>query len=193
MSNYGVWCGKDATFAAVDDFSIAFLRIKKDMIASILKHRNYGSVGVVYGLGINYDASAVYCAKNPHTGVKYCNIKAGADNLENHSNDTVFYKENGDIIYTMYNGKTFNLKMAEKIDIKDFNVSYPVDNSLSIAKRMELWFPKKFFEYNDGYFNVGIDTKKYSICFHISVMNKEVYCRVESFIRSSCCFIRSVA
>ena len=70
MCNYGIWCAKDATVAVIDDFYIAFLRIKKDVIVSILKHQNYGVVGVVYGLGINFDASAVYCAKNPETGIK---------------------------------------------------------------------------------------------------------------------------
>lgn len=44
MCNYGICCGKDATVAAIDDFSIAFLRIKEDVIASILKHRTYGTV-----------------------------------------------------------------------------------------------------------------------------------------------------
>lgn len=39
MCDYGIWYGKAATVAVIDDFSIAFLRVRKDKIASILKHR----------------------------------------------------------------------------------------------------------------------------------------------------------
>lgn len=178
MSNYGIWCGKDATVAVIENFSIAFLRIKKDVISSILKHRNYGTVGAVYGMGINFDASAVYCAKNPETGTKYCNIKAGAENLEKHAKDTFFIKENGDMIYTMYNSKSFDLQLAEKIDMESFDVRNPVDNSQSVAEHMALWGVNRFFEYQDGYFRAGIDTQKYSIYFHLSINDKRVYCRV---------------
>lgn len=159
MYEYGIWCGKDATVAAIDDFNIAFLRIEKDKIACILKHNNYGTVGAVYGLGINKHASAVYCNKNPETGIKHFNNKAGADNLENHSADTFLIKENGDMIYTMYDGKSFDLCLAEEINMADFDVKNPVDKSFPIAKRMAQWGVDKFFEYNEGCFEVGIDTE----------------------------------
>jgi len=178
MCKYGIWCGKDATVAVVEDFSIAFLRIQKDKIANVLKHNQHGVVGAVYGLGVNFDASAVYCAKNPATGVKYCNIKAGAENLENHSRDEIFIKENKDMVYKMYDGKIFDLKLAEQIRMADFNVQNPADNSLSVAERMALWGVNNFFECGDGHLNAGIDTQKYSIYYHLSVNDKRVYCRV---------------
>lgn len=110
--------------------------------------------------------------------MRYSNIKAGIENLEKHFNDTFFIKKDGDIVYIMYDGKLFNLKLAEKIDMANFDVKNPVDNSLSIAERMALWGVNKFFEYRDGYFNVGIDTEKYSIYYNFSVNEEYVYCRV---------------
>lgn len=178
MKEYGIWCGEDATVAVIEDYSIAFLRVRKDIIASILKHRIYGTVGVVYGLGVDFDACAVYCAISPDTGKKYCNTKDGADNLVNHSRDEFYVSENNMLIYTMYDGTIYELELAEKINMEIFNVKNPVDNSFFIAKRMALWGVNKFFEYREGYFNVGIDTEKYSICFKFSVEEKYVYCRV---------------
>lgn len=175
---YGIWCGKDATVAVVEDFSIAFLRIRKDRIASVLKHWIYGTVGVVYGLGINSNASAVYCAKSPESGIKFCNRKEGADKLEQHSGDTFCVVENDRLIYTMYDGTVFELELAEKIDMAVFERTYPADPSLPVAKRMALWETGMYFEYRDGYFNVGVDTERYSIYYNFSVADKYVYCRV---------------
>ncbi len=178
MNNYGIWCGKDATVAVIDKFNIAFLRVKKDEIACILKHHDHGTVGAVYGLGIGFDADAMYCVKNPETGAKYCNVKAGAENLENHSGDTFYIKDGGGMVYTMYNGVSFDLTLAEKIDMADFDVNNPADSSVPLAKRMALWGVKKYFEYGEGCFNVGIDTQKYTILFYVNINEKRVYCRV---------------
>ena len=51
-NNYGIWIGKDATVAMVEEYHISFLHLKEDLIASILSHVKYGVVGVVYGHGI---------------------------------------------------------------------------------------------------------------------------------------------
>jgi hypothetical protein len=175
----GIWCGKNATVAIVDDFTVSFLRIQHNTIASILRHRDYGTVGAVYGIGVNFDAHAVYCSKNPDTGAFFYNVIDGKNNLENHSNDIIEYDETSqNLIYTMYDGKKFNLVSAEKIDMAIFERKNPVDNTLTVAERMALWGVNKYFEYRDGYFNVGIDTEKYSIYFYFSVTDKHVYCRV---------------
>ena len=178
MCDYGIWCGKDAALAVIDDFSIAFLRIEADQIASILKHRVYGTVGAVYGLGVGFDATAVYCAQNPETGRKYYNMKDGAENLEKHSSDFFCLTETDTMLYTMYDGTTFKLQSAEKINMADFDVKNPIDDALSIAERMALWGVNKFFEYQDGCLRAGIDTQKYSICYYLSVEEQYVYCRV---------------
>ena len=103
---FGIWCGKDATVTIVEDFSIAFLRIRKDMIASILKHRLYGTVGVVYGLGIDFDARAVYCIKHPETGKLSYNEAVGQEHLEKHSEDSCSLGEDGSMTYRMYDERS---------------------------------------------------------------------------------------
>lgn len=175
----GIWCGENATVAIVEDFHIAFLRIKKDVIASILHHKKFGTVGVVYGLGINFEATAVYCAKHPETGVISYNDDIAQTHLNNHAKDTINYDESkNQIVYTMYDGTQFPLSLAEKIDMGDFQFKNPIDNSLSIAERMALWGVMNYFEYGEGVFNVGIDTQKYSIYYYFSVADNHAYCRV---------------
>jgi hypothetical protein len=175
----GIWCGEHATVAIVDDFHIAFLRIKKDVIASILYHKNYGTIGAVYGLGINFKATAEYCTKNPETGTYFYNVPNGKMHLENHARDKIQLNiETQKLIYTMFDGTAYELILAGKINMDDFNRKNPVDKTISIAKRMALWGVQYYFEYLDGYFHVGIVTEKYSIYYNISVSEKYVYCRV---------------
>ncbi len=174
----GIWCGENATVAAIDEYSMAFLRIKEDLIASVVRHEVYGTVGVVYGKGVNFDATAIYCLKNPGTSDLSYNEKQGKDNLKNHENDSFSINDNGIMIYTMYDGTIFELELAEKIHMADFDVENPVDNSLTIAKRMALWGVNRFFNYGDGYLVVGIDTQKYSIFYNVSIADSMIYCRV---------------
>lgn len=176
---YGIWCGKDATVAVVEDFSIAFLRIRKDMIASILKHSRYGTVGVVYGLGIDFDARAVYCIKHPESGELSCNEAVGQEHLEKHSGDSYSLGEDGSMTYRMYDGTEYPLVLAEEIHMEDFERKTPVDSILTVAQRMALWNVSQWFGYDDGYLGADIGTQKYSIHFEISLKdNLFIYCRV---------------
>lgn len=175
---FGIWCGKDATVAAVEDFSIAYLRIKKDVIACILRHRSHGTVGVVYGLGVNYDARAVYCEKHPESGELFYNEETGKEYLEKHSEDTFTVDRDGGMTYRMYDGTEFRLALGEEIRMEDFGRKTPADPDLPVPERMALWNVTQFFDYGDGYVNVGINTKKYSILFSFYGEEKFVYCRV---------------
>lgn len=178
MDTYGIWCGKDATVAVIDDFSIAFLRIKKDVIVSILKCSSYGTIGVVYGLGVNFDAHAIYCVKDPETSLEYSNSVVGDNSLEKHTQDLYFYPEPNKMTYIMFDGTEFSLELAEKINLEDFNREHPIDETLSLGKRMALWGMNKDFESREGNLTVDITTQKYSICYHLSLKEKHVYCRV---------------
>lgn len=178
MSSYGIWCGKDAAFAAVEEFSIAFLRVRKDLIVSVLKHRLYGTVSVVYGQASEAGASAGYCAKNPATGISFCNGKEWAEKLELHSGDTFYTEEAGRLIYTMYDGSVYEMELAESVDMRIFERTYPADPSLPLAKRMALWGINKYFYYDNDAFEVGFDTEKYSVCYKIIGKEKFLYCRL---------------
>lgn len=175
---FGIWCGSDATVAVAEDFSIAFLRIRKDVIASILRHRSYGTVGAVYGLGVNHDARAVYCIKNPESGKLFYNEADGREYLERHSEDSFTMDADGSMTYRMYDGTEFGLMLAEEIHMEDFRSETPVDPDLPVAGRMALWNVMQYFEFRDGYFTVGINTQKYSVYYSISMDDKFVYCRV---------------
>lgn len=175
---FGIWCGKDATVAAVEDFSVAYLRIKKDVIACVLRHRSYGTVGTVYGLGINHDTRAIYCERHPESGELFYNEESGKEYLEKHSEDAFAVDQDGGMTYRMYDGTEFKLVPAEEIHMEDFDRKPSGDPALPVAERMALWNVSKYFEYGDGYLNVGINTRKYSILFSFSMGDKFVYCRV---------------
>lgn len=175
---FGIWCGKDATVAAVEDFSIAYLRIREDCLACILRHRRYGTVGAVYGLGINWDARAVYCERHPESGEFFYNEELGKEYLEKHSEDTFTVDQDGGMIYRMYEGTEYRLELAEEICMEDFDKAPSVDPDLPVAERMALWNVMQRFEYGDGYLDVHIDTQKYSILYSFSRKDKFVYCRV---------------
>lgn len=180
MSNlYGIWIGKDATVAIIKDFCIAFLRIENNLIASVLKHNDYGTIGVVYGVGTNFDAHSVMSAKNPETKLIFNNSNEAENNLVNHSNDKLLYDgDNKKLIYKMYNGTDFDLILAEQINMDDFEKINAIDNTLPLEKRMALWCVRKNFEYSDGYLEMELDTQKYSICFYVDIKQGYTYCRV---------------
>jgi len=178
-NNYGIWIGENATIAIIDEYRISFLRIKKDLIVSVLYHNVFGTVGVVYGYGINFDAHAVIASINPDSKAIFNNSEEAKDYIQNHSKDKIVYdKSNKSLTYVMYDGQKFGLKLAEKINMSDFEKVNKVDNSLSVSEKMALWGVGKYFEYIDGYFNVGIDTQRYSILFSFSIKDGWTYCRV---------------
>jgi hypothetical protein len=175
----GIWIGENATIAIINDYRISFLRIKKDLIISVLNHNAFGTVGVTYGFGIDFDAYAYASTKNPDSGVILNNSDDSQTYIKNHSIDKIEFDDNNtSIIYTMFDGTRFNLILSEKIDMNDFERTNDINNGLSNAQKMALWEVGKCFEYADGYFNVMIDTQKYSILFSLSITDKWIYCRV---------------
>ena len=178
---YGIWIGENATVAIIDEYRISFLRIQKDLIASVLYHNTYGTVGVVYGFGQNYDAHSFVTSICPISRSAFQNSDKAKSYIHNHSADKIEYNTTTEkLIYTMYDGKAFELVLSEKINMTDFEKVNEIENDLPIAKKMAFWEIGKYFEYaNDkGYFNVGIDTCKYSILFSFSISDNWVYCRV---------------
>jgi len=119
--NNGIWIGENATIAIVDDYRISFLRIKKDLIISVLSHNAHGTVGVVYGFGINFDAHAFVSIKDIDSCEIINNTIEANSYIENHSKDIIEYDEvNKCLIYITYDGIKYNLKLSEKIDMNDF-------------------------------------------------------------------------
>jgi len=177
LNNNGIWIGENATVAIVDDYRISFLRLKKDLIVSILHHNDFDTVGVVYGYGVDWDAHAVVAAINPQSKSFFNSDDEAKDYITNHSLDKIEC-DNNKLTYVMYDGTRFNLNLAEKIDMTMFEKKNEIDNTLSLAEKMALWEIGKCFECMDGYFNVRIDTKQYSILFSFSLKDNWVYCRV---------------
>ena len=170
----GIWHGENASAAVMDELSIVFLRVEKNVIAAVLKELEYGTVDVVYGLGENYDAKAVYRFVDPISKEIHCNNKDD-ERLLRHTED-VMKCENGKLIYTMYDGKRFELSCAESLDEGYFD--HKNDNSaVSAAEKMARWNVNRFFSVCDGRFNIGIDTLKYSFCFNLDESRDFLYCR----------------
>jgi hypothetical protein len=175
----GIWVGENATVAIIDDYRISFLRVKKDIIVSVLHHNIFGTVGVVYGFGMDFDAHAVISVKNPDSGTLFNSSNQAVSYINNHSGDRIEYdKGNANLTYTMFDGEKFKLALAEKIFMDDFEIINEINNSLTVTQKMALWGVGKCFEYMDGYFNVRINTQKYSILFSLSITDGWVYCRV---------------
>ena len=176
---YGIWIGENATVAIIDEYRISFLRIKKDLIISLLYHNTYGTVAAIYGFGIDFNAHSFLSAINPASGAVFQNSDKAENYIKNHTADRIEYDATSNkLIYTMYDGKLFELVLSEKINMTDFEQVNEIDNTLPLAKRMALLGVGKCFEYRDGYFNVRIDTQKYSILFSLSIAENIVYCRV---------------
>ena len=49
-NKYGIWVGDNATVAVTEKLMIAFLRLRKDNIVSILRHKDEGVVAGVNGM-----------------------------------------------------------------------------------------------------------------------------------------------
>lgn len=170
----GIWHGENASAAVVDEFSIVFLRLEKKVIAAVLKDLKYGTVDVVYGIGENFDAKAVYRFVDPLSEEIHCNDKDD-ERLLHHSEDTMEC-EGGKLIYTMYDGKRFELSCAEILDEEYFEHKDD-DSAVSAAEKMAKWNVNRFFSVYDGRFNAEINTLKYSFCFNMDESKDFLYCR----------------
>lgn len=178
MRKCGIWHGKDATVAVLDQGAIAFLRVQEDKLISIFLHEQHGVLGVVYGLGVNKNARAVCSAREPGEETIYYSHEEGKEYITLHSKDKFEINEQDELVYTMYDGTEFQLVLAEEIDMAMFERPYPESEELPIAQRMELWNISKFAFCEKGSFDAGIITKKYSINYSFSADGSYVYCRV---------------
>ncbi len=173
----GIWHGKNASAAITEDFSIFFLRLEPELIAAVLKHSEYGTVGTVYGIGNDRNANSIYRIVNPDSGKICCNAE-NDERLRLHENDIAEFDSNsGNLIYTAYNGSRFELTLAEKIYpgyfVKDKN-----SDSLSVTEKMAKWNILSCFVYKDGFYSVHIDAVKYSAFFGFDEKEKFLYCRI---------------
>jgi len=187
----GIWIGSDSTIAVVDDFRIAFLRIKEDLIISVLYKEGYGVVSVVYGHGkdlmndFKYSAVVIKNSEGRHVS----NNKEADTFIENHSKDTIrFDEENNRLVYITYDNKEFENELSEKISLDDLIKENEVDNSLTIAEKLALWFKNVQFSLNETSLTAMIDTSKYSILYYVSFDDKEAYanCAIDSDVVIYC-------
>ena len=177
----GVWIGKDSTVAIVDDFRIAFLRLKEDLIISVLYKEGHGVVSVVYGHGKDLMNDFKYSAivfKNSEG--KYISNNKEADTfIENHSKDTIRFDEvNNRLVYVTFDNREFDSELSEKITMDDLTKEHEADNSLTVAERLALWFKYVHFSLNEVTLTAMIDTSKYSIFYYVSFDDKEAYANV---------------
>ena len=173
----GIWHGKDASAAITKNFSIFFLRLEPELIAAVLDHSDYGTVGTVYGIGKGWNANSVYRIIDTDSGNILCNDESDK-RLKLHGNDKdEFDGKCGKLIYTAYNGSRFELTSAEKF-YPDYFVKDKNDAHLSIAEKMAKWNILSCFICEDGAYSVHIDTLKYSAFFGFNEKEKFLYCRI---------------
>ncbi len=129
----GIWHGKNASAAITEDFSMFFLRLEPELIAAVLRHSDYGTVGTVYGMGKDWNANSIYRIINPDSGKIFCNDE-NDERLKLHKSDKAeLDSKSGNLIYTAYNGSRFELTLSEKFD-QDFFVKDKNSNSLSLPE-----------------------------------------------------------
>ncbi|MCL2065033.1 MAG: hypothetical protein FWG98_11800 [Candidatus Cloacimonetes bacterium] len=183
----GIWIGENATIAIVDGLQISFLRVREDLIISLLNHKEDGIIGVVYGQGTkDKDGNRFGALSTPFTQTAIKHLETGepvasSDEaktyIRNHSADEIRYDtEKSKLIYTMYNGAEFELVLAEKIKAADMNQTHEIDHELTIAQRLALWNQQMSVAWDDSKASATINSDKYSIFFYIE--DKHIYCRV---------------
>ena len=187
---HGVWIGKDSVVAVTDVMSITFLRLKEDLIASILRYNETGVIAVTYGHGNEYIGK-----NHTHTATVICdgddkiakNNDEASDFIKLHSSDKISFDEQNDkLIYTTYDSKVFENTLAEKIESDCFNRKNDIDDSLSIMEKMARWNSGLDLNTSENAVRAGINTRKYSIFYAIdlngnqyeSEYNEFIYCRV---------------
>lgn len=170
----GIYIGKDSALAVIDDFYIAFLRLREDLIVSVFRHSS-GFLAVVYGHGKNFDA---YSQFGFYESVSDdCIAVEGFEDLVRvHTGDTVRNTAGCKAVYTTYNGKDFENVLAEKIDMSDFKSEFQKEDT--VAACMASWVREFFYGRNDSSMWAGIDTTRYSATFNIRFSDGRVYCRL---------------
>ena len=184
----GIWIGIDSVVAVTDVMSIAFLRLKEDLIASILRLNENEARAVTYGygnerIGKKHTHTATIIRDGNDKIVK--NNEEAADFIKLHSLDKISFHE-GKLIYTTHDNKIFENSLAEKIAPDVFNQKNEIDNSLSVAEKMARW--NIWIDLNVGEENTiraGIDTRKYSILYNVDLNGNQyddnykefIYCR----------------
>lgn len=168
-NNYGIWIGINASIAITEKLQMIFLRLARDKLISIIKQEDEDIIGVVYGYGEKFDAHCEVAFKN----------KTNDNLILLHSKDS-FICDREKLIYTMYDGTSFNCTLAERIKISPNTDFPPVDNNLSVTQKLELWNMGTNYQYDtgEGIVYAGIDGRKYSICFNLSSNGNCIYCRV---------------
>ncbi len=173
----GIWHGKNASAAITEDFSMFFLRLEPELIAAVLRHSDYGTVGTVYGMGKDWNANSIYRIINPDSGKIFCNDE-NDERLKLHKSDKAeLDSKSGNLIYTAYNGSRFELTLSEKF-YQDFFVKDKNSNSLSLPEKMAKWNILSCFYYEDGFYNVHIDAVKNAAYFGFDEKEKFLYCRI---------------
>jgi len=188
-NNYGIWIGEDSTIAIVENLKIVFLRLKEDLIASILYY-NSGVVGVTYGygnksIGIAHTQTKTAFYDGENKLVK--NNEEAEELIKLHSADIISYdEENEKLVYKTYDNRIFKNFLAEKIEMNIFERSNEIDNSISIVEKMARWNIKAYYNLNTKQIGAGIDTRKYSIFYTVDLNGNQydnnykefIYCRV---------------
>ena len=186
-NNNGIWIGENSVAAIIEEMTISFLRLEKDLIVSILHHSEMGVLGVAYGHGTakSHDHTAAIIYDSEKNFVK--NNDEATDFIKLHSSDKVSYDEQSQkLIYTTYDNKRFENILAEKIEASDFERKNEIDNSLSIAEKMAQWGKNVYLQVSPKCVRAGIDTRKYSVFYTIDFngnqydakYNEFIYCRV---------------
>lgn len=173
----GIWHGKDASAAITEDFFIFFLRFGSEITAAVLKHSDFGTVGIVHGIIKDRKAHSVYRIVNPDSGVICCNDE-NYERLKLHENDSFELDgKSGRLIYTAYEGSRFELELGEKL-YRGYFVKDNGSENLSLAEKMAKWNILSCFIYEDGFYSVHIDTFKYSAFFGFNEKENFLYCRM---------------
>lgn len=174
----GIWQGENAAAAISDELSVFFFRVEPKMIGCVLKHRNRGVIGVVYGIGENWNSQAIYLISNPENGKIYCNKENDKRLLYHDKNSVRFDKETQKLIYTLHDGKCYELLLAESFPDGFFDRNNENTDYLNLTEKMARWNVMQYLRFNGDSLQMGLNSLKYSVCFNLNEAENFLYCRM---------------
>lgn len=96
-----------------------------------------------------------------------------------HDKNSVRFEEGTQkLIYTIYDGTSYELFPAESFPDNLFDRNNENTDSLALPEKMAKWNIMQYFRFNGDSLQMGLNSFKYSVCFNLDEAEDFLYCRM---------------